>query len=429
MGKRLDQNNAILGDVYSKTSVTLDEKDIKLSMPFVKVNIEQRLVHGFATLDNLDEQDDIVVKDSSVKAFERFRGNLREQHDDTKAVGRVVDFKSDEYFDSKSGNTYDGIFVTTYISKGAEDTWQKVLDGTLSGFSIAGAIHNFDHAVAGDTEKPIRIITDYDLTELSLVDSPANELANVVSIQKMDDGSTKIFTPLSEGEVDNIFYCETDGLTVIKNSDDHICSVCGSLTKSIGIIEADDPDKDAIIKTSLESFKSKNTNKKEDNKVAEDVVEKTDSADPLPDVIDSEMEKSNEVEEEIVEKSDTVEKSETIDEEIVEKSETPEAANITAADKVDDLSTLLTASLTKLADAIAGINEQLDTLTKSVVAVEGNVDGVQGQFDEFGKRVDAVEDTTAFRKSGDIGDVVQEEAPVERQASPWGGRFLNSADL
>jgi hypothetical protein len=42
--------------------------------------------------------------------------------------------------------------------------------------------------------------------------------------------------------------------------------------------------------------------------------------------------------------------------------------------------------------------------------------------------VDAVEADTAFRKSGDIGDVVQFE-PEQVQKSLWDGRFLKTTDL
>jgi hypothetical protein len=50
-------------------------------------------------------------------------------------------------------------------------------------------------------------------------------------------------------------------------------------------------------------------------------------------------------------------------------------------------------------------------------------------FNEFGKRVDAVEADTAFRKSGDLGEIVQEAQPEQVEKSLWGGRFLKTADL
>ncbi len=65
--------------------------DISLSIPFTKVNREKRTVSGFATLDNIDQTGDVVTADASMKAFENFRGNLREMHQPM-AVGKVVSF-------------------------------------------------------------------------------------------------------------------------------------------------------------------------------------------------------------------------------------------------------------------------------------------------------------------------------------------------
>jgi hypothetical protein len=42
--------------------------------------------------------------------------------------------------------------------------------------------------------------------------------------------------------------------------------------------------------------------------------------------------------------------------------------------------------------------------------------------------MESVESDTAFRKSGDLGEVVQLQ-PVMVEKSLWGGRFLKTADL
>ena len=67
-------------------------------------------------------------------------------------------------------------------------------------------------------------------------------------------------------------------------------------------------------------------------------------------------------------------------------------------------------------------------MTKSLDAVTTDVNGIKNNFNEFGKRVDLVEQDTAFRKSGDLGEIVQ-ESPQVVQKSLWGGRFLTNADL
>src|SRR6187431_1858421 len=96
---------------------------VKFTMPLTKVNEELREVSGFASLDNPDAHDDVVLADASSRAFSRFRGNIREMHQPI-AVGKMVDFKEDEFFDANSGETYKGIFVTVKVSRGAQDTWE-----------------------------------------------------------------------------------------------------------------------------------------------------------------------------------------------------------------------------------------------------------------------------------------------------------------
>ena len=54
-----------------KSAMIVDGNTVRMSMPFAKVDEAQRLVSGFATLDNIDTQGDIVLADASMKAFHR----------------------------------------------------------------------------------------------------------------------------------------------------------------------------------------------------------------------------------------------------------------------------------------------------------------------------------------------------------------------
>jgi hypothetical protein len=94
--------------------------NVRLSMPIGKIDVERRMVSGFATLDNVDRQGDIVTTESSVEAFKNFRGNLREMHQPS-AVGKIVSFKEDKYFDPSDKKFYSGVYVSAYVSKGAQD--------------------------------------------------------------------------------------------------------------------------------------------------------------------------------------------------------------------------------------------------------------------------------------------------------------------
>lgn len=230
-----------------------DGDRISLSVPFFKVDEERRIVSGFATLDNVDRHRDIVDTDASLKAFDQFRGNLREMHQPI-AVGKVTNFREEHFFDKETGQTYRGVFVDTYVSKGAQDTWEKVLDGTLSGFSIGGNITKVDQVQKGDDM--IRVIKEYELVELSLVDSPANQLANVFAIQKSDDGNsvTGIAVDL---KMDNIFWCENDQIAIAKDSDSSQCLICETSMTNIGWVESNDVAKNEEIGKAIDRHLAK----------------------------------------------------------------------------------------------------------------------------------------------------------------------------
>lgn len=165
----------------TKSHVQVTNNELVLNMPISKVDKENRIVSGFATLDNVDMEDDLIAYEASIEAFEKFRGNVREMHQPI-AVGKVISHRPDSYFDPSTGELYNGIFVQVRISKGAPDTWEKVLDGTLSAFSIQGPVRKADYI--DHRGKKVRKVTKYDLNELSLVDNGGNQLANIMYIQK-----------------------------------------------------------------------------------------------------------------------------------------------------------------------------------------------------------------------------------------------------
>ena len=163
-------------------------ENFNLSFPIDMIKKEQRIVSGIATADNIDKSGDIVEFSASLEAFQNWGGNIREMHAPI-AVGKAVSFEPIE-ITSEDGTKYNAIKVDAYISKGAQDTWEKILDGTLKAFSIGGKImEKIESAEKMFRGKPVNIIKKYTLGELSLVDNPANALA-IVDIIKMDtDGN------------------------------------------------------------------------------------------------------------------------------------------------------------------------------------------------------------------------------------------------
>ena len=429
---------------------------VRLSMPFSKVDEERRIVSGFATLDNVDKQMDIVTQEASIKAFEKFRGNIREMHQPT-AVGKMINFKEDKYFDPESKKFYSGVYVSAYVSKGAQDTWEKVLDGTLSGFSIGGKMNDWDDAYDEKMDSKIRVIKDYDLVELSLVDSPANQFASILSVEKVN-GVDVLKGEGIETVLENVFWDEESGLVMLSENETEISPTSGSQMANIGFVEKNDDDKQDMIKLLIDSAKGINTVKMtkevspmtDETTNLEEVVEKSDEVAPEADAAAEsvETEETETVETEEVEKADDaeaeveVEKAETAETEAVEKADEviEEAAEVSksddvAVDAVAEIKDTITSAFSDLAETVKALHAEVDALKKSITGVSEEVSAAKqeisetkGQFDEFGKRVDAVEHDTAFRKSGDLGEIVQEQ-PEMVEKSLWGGRFLKTADL
>jgi hypothetical protein len=417
---------------------------VRLSMPLTKVDKERRIVSGFASLDNLDKQDDIVTSEASMEAFAKFRGNIREMHQPL-AVGKMVDFKEDKYFDPESKKFYKGVFVSAYVSKGAQDTWEKVIDGTLTGFSIGGRMNKWDDAYDEKADKKIRVIKQYDLVELSLVDSPANQFANIVSIEKVDGVDV---IKGDETVLENIFYDKESGIVIASENESEISPVTGDPMSNIGFVEKTDTEKTQMIKFLVDSAKGISTIKitKEVNQMTESTEAAVDvaveNAEVAPEAQPAEVEKTDAVVEEvaIVEETDSAKSIDggagsPVAEAAVEVEKAEEVVAVAAAEinsevakALSEIQSSLTNAFGDLATTVKSINEQVAALTKSLETVTSDVNGIKGNFNEFGKRVDLVEKDTAFRKSGDLGEIVQ-ESPEVIQKSLWGGRFLTNSDL
>jgi len=419
--------------------------NISLSVPFTKVNREKRTVSGFATLDNLDQTNDVVTAEASLKAFEGFRGNIREMHG-SNAVGKMVSFKPETYFDAKSGEFYNGVYVDAYISKGAQDTWEKVLDGTLSGFSIGGKIIESDNEVNKSTGQSVRFIKNYSLLELSVVDSPANELCNIISISKMN--GQLIFKGIAtEVLTENIFYCEESDSVFMSKEKEFNSPVTGKPASLIGWVETNDVNKAKEIEKILDAYKhsrftlperqtiAKQANAEGGNEVSENTetvaVEETALVEVSAPAQDAVVEKA--VTEDVVAdtSAETVEKAADVSEVVVDE---PDFAKM-----LGDLKGFFSDTLSKASEANAAqvttIKETVESFSKSIetriseladkhTELSKTVENIKSTIDNVEKRVDAVESETAIKKSSDLGGSQE----VVIQKSKWNGSFLGSVN-
>jgi hypothetical protein len=449
--------------IISKANWNTDGDSLRLSMPLTKVDKERRIVSGFASLDNIDKQDDIVTAEASMDAFAKFRGNIREMHQPL-AVGKMVDFKAEKYFDPESKKFYNGVFVSAYVSKGAQDTWEKVLDGTLAGFSIGGRMNKWDDAYDEKLDKSIRVIKQYDLVELSLVDSPANQFANIVSVEKVDGVDV---IKADETVLENVFYDKENGIVLASENESELSPITGEQMENIGFVEKTDNEKVTMIKFLVDSAKGINTSKinKEENLMAkstkntvEEIVEKSDiaveatevapEADAKADVVETpaeevSTEKAAKAPSSVEEDAEEDAAETPADEEAeAKKPMAPKSDEVVAeapvAEAVTETNDGLEKAFSDLVEVVKSLQTEVEFLKSTKVdievaqtsfeAVAKDIASATSVFNEFGKRVELVEQDTAFRKSGDLGEIVQNQ-PETVEKSLWGGSFLKTADL
>jgi hypothetical protein len=298
-------------------------------------------------------------------------------------------------------------------------------------------------------DKTVRVIKDYDLMELSLVDNPANQFANVVSIDKVD-GVDVLKGDLVDVSLENVFWDAESGVVLVSESESEVSPVNGSQMQNIGFVEKNDDEKTKMIKFLVDSAKGINLSKmtKEASPMTDttnDVVEETtvETSEVAPEA-DATIEDAAEVSEVVAETvvdeaevavdaaeeevategTDVVELEEATAEVVSE--EVSKSQDVVAA--IAEVRDGITTAFSDLNEVVKSLSDEVASLKKSLNLANAKLADAERDFDEFGKRIDAVEADTAFRKSGDLGEIVQDR-PEMVEKSLWGGRFLKTADL
>jgi len=140
---------------------------MRLYARITKIDEARQLVFGYASTEALDSQGEIVKREALEAAlpdYMRF-ANIREMQ--PSAVGVATEVQMDGK----------GLFLGAKIVD--PTAWEKVVQGVYKGFSIGGKVTARD-----DAEK--HVITGVRLSEISLVDRPANPEA-VFTMYKSDD--------------------------------------------------------------------------------------------------------------------------------------------------------------------------------------------------------------------------------------------------
>lgn len=413
---------------FDKAQMSVDGDRLNWSMSFAKgdINEEKREVSGFATLDNHDTQGDVVLAEASRDAFERCRGNIREMHQPS-AVGKLKNFVEKTTFDEE-GNMYSGIYVTVHVSKGAQDAWEKVLDGTYSGFSIGGNITDSESQWVKDQGATIRFIKSYDLVELSLVDNPANQMANIFSITKAADGSTLVKGMIAEVLKENAFWCPTHSISDVSGETAMYCSVCKNEMELMGQISSDASRQELgeVVKKFLGN-KGGVTVMSDELKKSEEVVETPGTEEEVVNTPE-EVVPAVEPEAEVV----TPEVAETVV--VVDETEDNDLNKV-----INDLKNVVEKSVSDSREIAEEATRKLEeSFTKANESYKSEMADMNAKYDELSNKLDAVKadnettrkslealsGSTAFRKSGEV------ESPEAKpkKGGTFGGVFLSSTD-
>jgi len=437
---------------FEKATWQTDGDHVNVSMPFAKIDKENRLVSGWATLDNVDRSDDVVLASASVEAFKSFSGNIREMHEPI-AAGRLVSFKEDSFYDSITKSFYSGIWVTVYVSKGAQSTWEKVLDGTLTGFSIGGNITDQESQFvkdAGNGGKTVRFIKAYTLVELSLVDAPCNQLATVFSITK-SQGVSFAKGMVTDTSISNVFYCSEDGLAKASKNESETCLACGKSMEVISWFEQVGDNET----TKVQEVVTKFLRQKEDNAVTKHndangeggvkMTDKNKTDETTADVVTSDaVDNAEEV-------NSTVDPNEaTGSDEVVDAQE--ETGNPTDAEKAalveetpgdpnlekmfdglrDSVNKTLEANREAVEKAVSSVDSKVAEVTKAfeektagfekaISEIREGLEANKAEREAVEKRLAAVEGASAIKKSGEV-----ETSPENNNLKKglWSGTFF-----
>jgi len=412
-------------EVMKSTLVTKGD-NLRLSVPFAKVDQKKRLVRGFATLNNLDSQGDVIEHEANKRAFSRARGNLREMHQPI-AVGRVVNFYEEKYYDVQNDEWFEGIFVEAYVSPGAEDTWQKVLDGTLSGFSIGGAISEAESTYDAAKGANVRVIKEYDLVELSLVDNPANPLANIFSIEKNSSG-TFLKGMLAETTIENVFVCPQDEVSKYSINADEACGVCGEKMENIGWVE-NNADVTKSVKSIVTKFldnKGGVTEHMSDEKTVEKSEEVTEAGDKAVETEAVAVEETTT--EPVGDETETDKVEEVKTEEVAVETGTTDEPSVEkmVGELRESIEKMLSEGQTAVSEEVNKVFSHVDELKKSYetkfseydekfAEISKSLEETRGATGEVTKRLEQLAGQTAVRKSAEVE--VDGETKIEKGAT------------
>ncbi len=200
------------------------EKDLR---SIVVQNDKDRLVEGYASVEIVDRQGDIVPSEALQKAMLEYmkRGGLILYGHENKPVGKVLQWDVENHPDYE----VPAIKLIAQINSGYtldDALWSMVKSKQLKGFSIGGTAISTEERTKGNAK--VRVLTGLELSEISIVSEPANQgaLITAVSVAKSDESiedKLKKYKPegLTDDEFEQILniYLDSDAVDYMSNEE------------------------------------------------------------------------------------------------------------------------------------------------------------------------------------------------------------------
>lgn len=132
-------------------------------LPSVSDDIESIYIEGYASTNSEDRMGDVIPASVWERGIENYLKNpvLLAQHNHNRPVGRMTEHKVDGK----------GLWIKGRVSAAAEDTFNLVKDGLITGLSVGFLIKDAEYNSAAE----VFIVKELELTEISLVSVPANQ--------------------------------------------------------------------------------------------------------------------------------------------------------------------------------------------------------------------------------------------------------------
>jgi hypothetical protein len=283
----------------------------------------------------------------------------------------------------------------------------------------------------------VRFIKDYELNELSLVDNPANQLANVFSIVKSADGQTMVEGMVATTNIENVFWCKPDKIFKADSNETVDCSACGKPMQNIGWFESGaDADRVEKVRDVVTKFLGSNAAENEGEggvDMSKEVKKSTEEE--AAEAVESQETEATEPVEGLEETATTVDAQtgEAVEGDVVEPvDETPDESEVIAK-KIDELKDSFVETLEKAraenATAVSALEKKIDALDTSfkekTTELEtkfsqfgDNLETAKAKLNELEGTLEKFNSGESFKKSGDV----ESPEPVQKSGI-WKGAF------